>query len=511
MADVSNGESTAIGVTPPRTAKRKKEDLLPSSTVLSSSPPDSQSTAHASSSTSTSSPARKTKVKREKSGSKQKDSKASSSVVAPELPAPSASPSNSGPLSTVSQSFPQVLATSVFENDKTPEGLSKVKRMKLINEFMTSELQHVEALKTLVVEYVQPLRTLLPKETVKKLFGNIEVIMGWNMQFYGRLRARYEESEDFSMDSNVDDHEFLFGDIMVEMLVILRQIYSQYNENYEEAQLTYRELMKSKEFETHIRMTSNGNSKTHLLTLLYLPVGRMIVYDSLLKEIIQLTPPGHPDRDDLANAQKMIGAATRQANRVVEMRKNLHNVLRIQSLLQNAADIAEPHRRYVYEGTVVFEAGPKTFKERELFLFNDLVILAKPKRKKFEVEWSAKLTEVQVVDTDEDDRTRFKLKDAANTEILLASEEKPTWMYHFRAAIKNLGATPQELNALRIEEDHPGAYLDGSHTTNPERFLDARHLADLILRWSELKPDIAMNEIRTTAQQLKQIQSIEKM
>ena len=90
--------------------------------------------------------------------------------------------------------------------------------MKLINEFMTSELQHVEALKTLVVEYVQPLRTILPKETIKKLFGNTEVIMGWNMQFYGRLRARYEESEDLSVDSNADDHEFLFGDIMVEMV-----------------------------------------------------------------------------------------------------------------------------------------------------------------------------------------------------------------------------------------------------------------------------------------------------
>lgn len=93
--------------------------------------------------------------------------------------------------------------------------------MKLIEELMMSELQHVEALKTVVVDYVQPLRTQLPKDTIKKLFGNIEVILQWNMQFYGRLRARYEESEDMSMDSNIDDHEFLFGDIMVEMVRIL--------------------------------------------------------------------------------------------------------------------------------------------------------------------------------------------------------------------------------------------------------------------------------------------------
>lgn len=83
---------------------------------------------------------------------------------------------------------------------------------------MTSELQHVEALKTVVVEYMQPLKTQLSKDTIKKLFGNIEVILGWNMQFYGRLRARYEESEDLSLESAHEENEFLFGDIMVEMV-----------------------------------------------------------------------------------------------------------------------------------------------------------------------------------------------------------------------------------------------------------------------------------------------------
>ena len=285
--------------------------------------------------------------------------------------------------------------------------------------------------------------------------------------------------------------------------------------------------MKTKEFEERIRTTSNGNSKTHLLTLLYLPVGRMIVYDSLLKEIITLTPTDHQDREDLVNAQRMIGAATRQANRVVEMRKNLHNVLRIQSLLQNAAEVAEPHRRYVYEGTVAVEVGTKIFKERSMFLFNDLVIVAKPKKKKFEVEWSAKLTELSLIDSDEDDRTRFKLKDAAGNEVALASEDKPTWIYHIKAAIKNLGATPQELHALRIEEDSmpdtssasssPYTVPSNQPTHNtlptPQRLQDPKYLADLILRWSDMKPEEAMLEIRAAGQHIRQMHPsrVEKM
>lgn len=272
--------------------------------------------------------------------------------------------------------------------------------------------------------------------------------------------------------------------------------------------MTYRELMKSKEFETHIRMTSNGNSKTHLLTLLYLPVGRMIVYDSILKEIVHLTPAEHADREDLMTAQKMIGAATRQANRVVDMRRNLHNVLRIQSMLQNADDIALPHRRYVYEGAVVLEAGPKTFKERVMFLFNDLVLIAKPKRKKYEVEWSWKLTELEVVDTDEYDRTKFQLKDTAGNEVSLASEDKTTWIYHFRATIKNLGATPQELHALRIEDSLPTSGSDTSNT-DTDRFSNAKFLTDLIIQWSELKPEDALAELMSTAAQLKVLKAKE--
>jgi len=101
------------------------------------------------------------------------------------------------------------------------------------------------------------------------------------MQFLGRLRARHEESE---TEEKVDNGIY-FGDIMVEMVqhdcavqewcpssllhslsafavcsatnctscssqsVILRQLYSQYNENYEEAQQTYKELFQTKEFQ----------------------------------------------------------------------------------------------------------------------------------------------------------------------------------------------------------------------------------------------------------------------
>lgn len=116
-------------------------------------------------------------------------------------------------------------------------------------------------------------------------------------------------------------------------MVIMRQLYAQYNENYEEAQQTYKELLKNKEFEQFIQNKSIKNQKANLLNALYLPIGRMIVYDSLLREIIQLTPKDHPDYEDLCSALKLVIAATKQADRVVEKRRNMEQVLRIQSQL----------------------------------------------------------------------------------------------------------------------------------------------------------------------------------
>jgi hypothetical protein len=89
------------------------------------------------------------------------------------------------------------------------------KRTKLIKEMLATEDLHVEALKTVIVEYLEPLRSILNKEKLRKLFGNIEVILGWNMQFSGRLKARQEESE---AGEDREKYGIIFGDIMAEMV-----------------------------------------------------------------------------------------------------------------------------------------------------------------------------------------------------------------------------------------------------------------------------------------------------
>lgn len=70
---------------------------------------------------------------------------------------------------------------------------------------------------------------------------------------------------------------------------------------------------------------------------------------------------------------------------------------RLATATQNGDDIALPHRRYVYEGDVLLVVGKQT-KERSLFLFNDIIILAKLKKKKYDVDANMALKGVKVVD-----------------------------------------------------------------------------------------------------------------
>lgn len=80
------------------------------------------------------------------------------------------------------------------------------KRAALIRELLVSEQKHVEELKSIVVDYMMPLQKILTKTQYKQLFCNIELIMGWNMQFLTCLKPRIESGDG------------TFGDILIEMV-----------------------------------------------------------------------------------------------------------------------------------------------------------------------------------------------------------------------------------------------------------------------------------------------------
>lgn len=78
----------------------------------------------------------------------------------------------------------------------------------------------------------------------------------------------------------------------------------------------------------------------------------------------------------------------------------LHQHLTKATAIKNGADIAEPHRRYVYDNDIYLVVG-KQHKERHMFLFSDILLLTKPRKKKYDVELTLHLSKIKIVDIDD--------------------------------------------------------------------------------------------------------------
>lgn len=185
----------------------------------------------------------------------------------------------------------------------------------------------------------------------------------------------------------------------------MRQLYTQYNENYDHAMMTYDSTRKNKAVATFLerRQKEMGDSKD-LLTYLYLPVQRMLAYDSLLKDILRLTPPGHEDYQHLSDSLQTLRDIEYSATKRAEQRKNINKVIEIQNQLSDDTQLALPHRRYVYEGECDIVHG-RNSKERYCFLFNDLILCCKNKKKgkALEIDFKEPLETITVEDLPDDD------------------------------------------------------------------------------------------------------------
>jgi len=217
----------------------------------------------------------------------------------------------------------------------------------------------------------------------------------------------------------------------------------------------------------------------------------------------------------LCTAYKSLRSMDKAANRVVEKRKNLYTVLKIQNSLTNGdVCIAQPHRSYVFEEEVQLVVG-KSHKERTLYLFNDilLIAIAKPKKKKYDVDAILPLEKMTVDDCDTE-RQIFKITVDDGSEYVFESDSKASWIQLLNSTIKKLHVLPPEVSDLRVEaEEHAEAQKDnffkGDLLENGELLVTKRSLMKKILKWSEIdNPEAVMREVKKLARRIEKYEQI---
>jgi hypothetical protein len=138
---------------------------------------------------------------------------------------------------------------------------------------------------------------------IAELFCNVEVVQNWSKTF--REGAWKQVSSSILIvcagleESLGDELTGTFGDLFEEMvslaeagffgwvcgfqIPLLRQLYNQYSENYEQALATYEKLKSSnKKFHSFLERKVEEGGRD-LLSYLYLPIQRILAYEALLK------------------------------------------------------------------------------------------------------------------------------------------------------------------------------------------------------------------------------------
>jgi len=179
-----------------------------------------------------------------------------------------------------------------------------------------------------------------------------------------------------------------------------------------------------------------------LFGFLIKPVQRICKYPLLIKELIKVTPEDHPDYKDLLHAQNQIEKVVSYINEGKRLTEVLQKVVSIQNNV-DGIDLITPTRRFIREGNISLRKRKGEWRavERQLFLFNDMILLAKKKAIAFGAtyKYSAhfNLDETRLIDVaNENFKFAFELIFGGKAYILCAAndEEKISWFKD----IKNL-------------------------------------------------------------------------
>jgi len=262
------------------------------------------------------------------------------------------------------------------------EAARERQRKQVLREIIDTELQYCNDLDTLAEVFMLPL-TFRGKEIgvskgdVDVMFSNLELLINLNKQ----VLEQFEEQQEKAKRENLDIMQGV-GEVFKSMAPFMK-MYTQYSANQPKALRRLEYLLKNNEkFKKCVDIATADPRCRGLQFGGYLikPVQRVCKYPLLLRELLKHTPPEHPDYATIVQAKENIDATVTRINegkRTVEMQaKTVEFSRQFESL---PIELVTPTRRYVHDGPSMLRHSIKQGapQARHLFLFNDLVIVAR--------------------------------------------------------------------------------------------------------------------------------------
>jgi len=307
----------------------------------------------------------------------------------------------------------------------TAEQKRKKKRDRVAHEILETEEKYVASLESLVKLYLKPLRqrgSVIPKDKIEVIFGNLEHILIINRELLDSLRKRMEQWE--TNDS--------LGDVMNKLIPWL-QLYSDYCAKHHNSTAVVQKLLEKPAVAEVLKDISHTNNVLDLSSLLIMPIQRIPRYKLLVEELIKNTPEQHPDYEELNNALEKIKSVAIVINESCHKQHNLEQLMELEEKLTGALpkDFVQPARKLIHEGDLT-KLCRKTPKKRYFLLFNNLIMYGeKSLLGEVKIHRSIDLYSAKIQAVPDCDKTKnaFEIKSKEKSFVAWADspEEKAIW------------------------------------------------------------------------------------
>ncbi|WVF72308.1 hypothetical protein IAT40_007121 [Kwoniella sp. CBS 6097] len=275
------------------------------------------------------------------------------SPTSPYLP----TPSDSGQLRNPNPEWYELVDTTLSDSLSKDE----LKRQGLWWEMIKGEREYVRDMKTVCDVFIQPLRDhdppLLTPETrlhafIAEVFSTAQQIYHAHVRLLGRLMER--QRHEWPLITTATD-------ILLGTLLEIVDLYESYMKNYPFAEARVRrEQGRNGPFRAFLseRNTNELTRRRDISAFLSRPVTRLPRILLVLEALYKVTPPDHPDKDDIPTAMEILQnvvKSTQPGIESAEMKIRLWNVAERLLFKKGEVvelDISDPKRTLVHMGYV---------------------------------------------------------------------------------------------------------------------------------------------------------------
>lgn len=257
-------------------------------------------------------------------------------------------------------------------------------RTHIVQEIFQNEQSYVEDLQTVIVKYLNVLKTpeyagMIDSKTVDEIFFMVPEILSIHERFLNELRRRLEVWEPQQMVGDAFTEAFSKPDVL--------ETYTLFVNNCNRAKDAIRMTCQARPaFSRFLQNTSREHKgKLTLDNLLIKPVQKFPNYELLFRRLIKHTDIDHPDQKPLQDALKLahdillhINAKKKEGQENGQREAALRE---LEGVIEGINDLVAPDRNFIALDVVSMPNGQGARKERGFFLFSDLLVITSIKRR----------------------------------------------------------------------------------------------------------------------------------